>query len=287
MARSQIKMFLAPEVPISWPEAKHLILVRCYYLLKLIPTGPWVIFGHYLTVQPWTIAFNPNLPYPSLVLTWIRFPSLPSHLYKKQILMEIEGLIGKVSKLNFNLDGKAKGRYARMVVFVNLGRPLVSKILINRNPQRIEYDNLPIVCFKCGFYGHFKENCSSMVQPSKVIENGESSANIAATSRPWMLVEWRSKHGTSERVKKGNNLKKREFLGSKFQSLAYSEVVSSEEGNPKIPQSDLKKERKAPIIISKNYPQTGRKHINKVFKKSNLGLLVDKPQKSQPALLGA
>ncbi|KAK5771934.1 hypothetical protein PVK06_048190 [Gossypium arboreum] len=41
---------------------------------KILSQGPWVIFGHYLTVQPWTIDFNPNLPYPNSVLTWIRFP---------------------------------------------------------------------------------------------------------------------------------------------------------------------------------------------------------------------
>ncbi|KAH1123278.1 hypothetical protein J1N35_006438 [Gossypium stocksii] len=56
---------------------------------KVLSQGPWVIFGHYLTVQPWTIDFNPNLPYPNLLLSWIRFPGLPSHLYQKQILMEI------------------------------------------------------------------------------------------------------------------------------------------------------------------------------------------------------
>ncbi|MBA0777775.1 hypothetical protein Gotri_005750 [Gossypium trilobum] len=93
--------------------------------------GPWVIFGHYLTVQPWTIDFNPSLPYPNMVPTWIQFPGLPSHLYQKQILMEIGGMVGKVTKLDFNADSKARGRYARMAIYVNLGRPLVSKILIN------------------------------------------------------------------------------------------------------------------------------------------------------------
>ncbi|KAK5785255.1 hypothetical protein PVK06_039822 [Gossypium arboreum] len=41
---------------------------------KILSQGPWVIFGHYLTVQSWSIDFNPNRPYPNFVLTWIRFP---------------------------------------------------------------------------------------------------------------------------------------------------------------------------------------------------------------------
>ncbi|MBA0568324.1 hypothetical protein Golob_005827 [Gossypium lobatum] len=76
---------------------------------KILSQGPWVIFGHYLTVQPWTIDFNPS----------------------------------KVTKLDFKTDSKARGRYACMAIYVNLGRPLVSKIFINGSLQRIEYENLP------------------------------------------------------------------------------------------------------------------------------------------------
>ncbi|MBA0580916.1 hypothetical protein Gorai_023115 [Gossypium raimondii] len=34
----------------------------------VLTQGPWVVFGHYLTVQPWTIDFNPLRPFPSVVL---------------------------------------------------------------------------------------------------------------------------------------------------------------------------------------------------------------------------
>ncbi|KAK5774661.1 hypothetical protein PVK06_042517 [Gossypium arboreum] len=98
---------------------------------KVLSQGPWVIFDYYLTVQPWSIDFNSNLHYPNLIQTWIRFPRPPSHLYKRQILMEIGSLIGKITKLDINTDSRARGRYARIVVFVNLGKPLISKILIN------------------------------------------------------------------------------------------------------------------------------------------------------------
>ncbi|MBA0568325.1 hypothetical protein Golob_005827, partial [Gossypium lobatum] len=71
-------------------------------------------------------------------------------------------MVGKVTKLDFKTDSKARGRYACMAIYVNLGRPLVSKIFINGSLQRIEYENLPEVCFKCGCYGHIKENCPSV-----------------------------------------------------------------------------------------------------------------------------
>lgn len=50
-------------------------------------------------------------------------------------------MIGKVTKLDFNTDSQARGRYARMALYVNLEKPLTSKILINGYLQKIEYEN--------------------------------------------------------------------------------------------------------------------------------------------------
>ncbi|KAG8472190.1 hypothetical protein CXB51_036149 [Gossypium anomalum] len=177
---------------------------------KLLSQGPWVIFSHYLTVQPWTIDFNPKLPYPNMVLSWIQLPDLPNDLYQKQILLEIGGMVGKVTKLDFNTDSKARGRYVCIAVYVNLGGPLISNILINGSPQRIEYENLPMVCFKCGRYGRIKENCPVSTNSSELKEKGEtmeqtSSPSVAAGDEeysPWMLVERRSRRSTIDGIKK-------------------------------------------------------------------------------------
>ncbi|MBA0592136.1 hypothetical protein Gorai_009123 [Gossypium raimondii] len=74
-----------------------------YFLMKfqnsedyetVLTQGPWIIYGH---------------------------------LYKKRILWEISGMVGKIAKLDFNTDSKARGKYARMAVYVNLGKPLLSQ----------------------------------------------------------------------------------------------------------------------------------------------------------------
>ncbi|KAH1072668.1 hypothetical protein J1N35_024996 [Gossypium stocksii] len=136
--------------------------------------------------------------------------------------MEIGGMVGKVSKLDFNTDSKDRGRYARMVVFVDLGRPLISKILINDNPQRIEYENLLVVCFKCGCYGHISENCSVATISEETKEKGElidkttTSSVVAGEGEygPWMLVEKRSRRENPDEFKKGNN-----FNGQRIREL--------------------------------------------------------------------
>ncbi|KAA3481741.1 GroES-like zinc-binding alcohol dehydrogenase family protein [Gossypium australe] len=44
-----------------------------------------------------------------------------------------------------------------MVVYINLGKPLVSKVWINGEIQRVVYEPLLTICFTCGRYGHGKE----------------------------------------------------------------------------------------------------------------------------------
>ncbi|PPS09940.1 hypothetical protein GOBAR_AA10716 [Gossypium barbadense] len=104
---------------------------------KVLSEGLWTIFGQYLTVQPWTMAFDPTQAFPSVVMAWIRFLALPSYLYNGKIITEIRELVGKVVKLDMNTDNRTQGRFARMAVYVNLEEPLVSQILINGRIQKI------------------------------------------------------------------------------------------------------------------------------------------------------
>ncbi|KAA3487250.1 GroES-like zinc-binding alcohol dehydrogenase family protein [Gossypium australe] len=129
-------------------------------ILQILIQGPWTIFGQYLTVQPWTMAFDPSQAYSNVVMAWIRFPGLPGYLYKHKILAEIGEMVRKVVKLDMNTDSRMRGHFAQMAVSVNLERPLVSQILINRRSQKVEYKFLPTICFHCGRYGHAKDNFS-------------------------------------------------------------------------------------------------------------------------------
>ncbi|KAH1091519.1 hypothetical protein J1N35_018776 [Gossypium stocksii] len=88
---------------------------------RVLTQGPYVIYGQYLTVQPWTKYFSPLQP----------LSGLPGFTYKRMILEAIGGMVGKVAKLDFKMDSKARGRFARMAVFINLYRPLVSQVSVN------------------------------------------------------------------------------------------------------------------------------------------------------------
>ncbi|MBA0772008.1 hypothetical protein Gotri_007452, partial [Gossypium trilobum] len=108
---------------------------------------------------PWIVDFNPSKAFPSVVLTWIRFPGLPGFLYKRKVLEQIGSLVGKVARLDLKPDNRTSGRFTRMVVFVDLDKPLISQVLVNGKFQIIEFEALPAVCFAYGRYGHVKGSC--------------------------------------------------------------------------------------------------------------------------------
>ncbi|MBA0830234.1 hypothetical protein Goarm_014778, partial [Gossypium armourianum] len=85
--------------------------------------GLWTIFGQYLTVQPWTMTFDPTQAYPSVVMAWIRFLTLPSYLYNRKIITEIRELVGKVVKLDMNTDSRTRGRCGHVENIYNFRIP--------------------------------------------------------------------------------------------------------------------------------------------------------------------
>ncbi|MBA0856896.1 hypothetical protein Goshw_004594 [Gossypium schwendimanii] len=82
---------------------------------------------------------------------------------QRMVLEAIGGIVRNVEKLDFKMDSKTKGRFARMTVFINLDRPLVSQVPVNGEIQLVEYEALPMTCFVCGKYGHVNELCPSVV----------------------------------------------------------------------------------------------------------------------------
>ncbi|MBA0589884.1 hypothetical protein Gorai_018610 [Gossypium raimondii] len=86
------------------------LLGRSISYVALHDRGSWIIYGQYLTVQPWTLDFDPLQSLLSVVLTWIRLPGLLGHLYKRKILREFGGLIGRMVKLDYNIASKTRGR---------------------------------------------------------------------------------------------------------------------------------------------------------------------------------
>ncbi|MBA0728935.1 hypothetical protein Golax_025941 [Gossypium laxum] len=75
------------------------------------------------------------------------------------LLRVIRKAIGSVIKTDEHTNVAIRGRFARLVVCVDLRKPLISKVQINGKTQRVEYKYLPNIYFNCGLYGHTTALC--------------------------------------------------------------------------------------------------------------------------------
>ncbi|KAH7546867.1 hypothetical protein FEM48_Zijuj01G0246500 [Ziziphus jujuba var. spinosa] len=98
-----------------------------YYLVKLptwedhsrvLSEGPWVIAGHYLSVQSWKPEFNPLTDRIHHMALWVRLPYL----------------------LDPNTEMANRGRFARICVEVDISKPLIRKLIVGSRIQHVEYE---------------------------------------------------------------------------------------------------------------------------------------------------
>ncbi|MBA0792608.1 hypothetical protein Gohar_017092 [Gossypium harknessii] len=81
--------------------------------------GPWIVYGKYLTVQPWSMLFKALLECGH----GMDSPSRSARTYvQKENPMGNRGMIRRVVKLDFNTDNGVRERFARMTVYLNLKR---------------------------------------------------------------------------------------------------------------------------------------------------------------------
>ncbi|KAI9119468.1 hypothetical protein K1719_009344 [Acacia pycnantha] len=142
-------------------------------------SGPWMIFRHYLTVQPWTPSFKPQDHVINQVIGWVRLPKLPARYYHKSIIRSIGSVFGEVIRVDYNTDSGDRGKFARIAVLIDLTKPLTSKILVDGTLIFVEYEGLPSICFRCGRYGHLVSAC-----PAVMAENPESSPEKIQAALP-------------------------------------------------------------------------------------------------------
>ncbi|KAI9088280.1 hypothetical protein K1719_030001 [Acacia pycnantha] len=131
-----------------------------------ILTGPWMVYGHYLSVQPWTPSFKPTNHVINQVMGWIRLPKLPARYYHKSVIRSIGSVFGEVIRVDYNTDSGDRGKFARIAVCIDLTKPLISKILVDGELIFVEYEGLPTICFSCGKYGHLQEACPAKLASS-------------------------------------------------------------------------------------------------------------------------
>ncbi|KAJ4841014.1 hypothetical protein Tsubulata_034619, partial [Turnera subulata] len=129
--------------------------------MKALTDGPWIVLGHYLTVEPWRPQFNPITHKVTSIVAWVQIPNLSSEL-----LQAVCNEIGRLVRLDHNTEEALRGRYARVALEIDLSKPLQSQVFVDNTWYNISYENIPDICFECGLVGHVLSACPQHVQSS-------------------------------------------------------------------------------------------------------------------------
>ncbi|KAJ4850282.1 hypothetical protein Tsubulata_044548 [Turnera subulata] len=127
--------------------------------MRALTDGPWTILGHYLTVEPWKPQFDPLFHKIISIVAWIQIPQLSSEYYDRALIHAICMEIGHFVRLDQNTEEALRGRYARVVVEIDLSKPLQSQAFVDGKWYLISYENIPDICFECGLVGHALSAC--------------------------------------------------------------------------------------------------------------------------------
>ena len=99
--------------------------------VNALTKGSWIVLGHYLTVEPWSLNFNLEVNFPSTTIIWVRLPNMLIQYYHKSTLRAIASIIGDLIKVDYMIESSQRGKFARMAIKVNLNKPLVSRFKID------------------------------------------------------------------------------------------------------------------------------------------------------------
>ena len=116
--------------------------------------GPWFVGDQYLHVQAWEAEFHPGTVKVTSTAVWIRLEHSPIEYYHHKFLKHVGNKIGKLLKIDAITNSATRGRFAQICVQINLHKSLPKRFKIGTFWQDIVYENVPLLCYKCGQIGH-------------------------------------------------------------------------------------------------------------------------------------
>ncbi|XP_061341450.1 uncharacterized protein LOC133287787 [Gastrolobium bilobum] len=168
--------------------------------------------------------------------------ALTAEYVNTSLIKNIGNWLGKFVRIDAATTSLARGRFARMCVELNLTQPLQVEYKVEGRLKRVEYEELYLICYGCGRYGHRLENCPNKIcgvpdLTNSVMEKdltsqetvvGDVSVAGVETSKfgPWMQAEKQDNTG-GENMNKVSSLRSLQSKDKKNVPAAVEMVETS------------------------------------------------------------
>lgn len=137
---------------------------------KALEQGSWFVGENYLSVRKREPEFNAAKVKVSSMAVWIRLTKLPIKFFHLDILRAIGNTTGTFLCFDTITTSVARGLFVRVCVLIDLDKSLMPQITIGKFIQKIQYENIPMLCYKCGILGHMQDKCNHSIS-SNPVEN--------------------------------------------------------------------------------------------------------------------
>ena len=121
----------------------------------------WHIADVPLVVQEWTPDTESSKPDLTAIPLWVDLKGVPGHLFSQVGLTFFVDTIGKTANIHPNTVRCTRLDVARLLVVMNLEKPLPDSVLIRGRTTTIQvsYPWLPPRCSLCNNWGHTDKEC--------------------------------------------------------------------------------------------------------------------------------
>lgn len=136
----------------------------------------WHIADVPLVVQEWTPDTEASKPDHTAIPLWVDLCGVPGHLFSDKGLTFFGDTIGRTVKIHPNIVRWTRLDIARLLVVLNLEKPLPDRISIRGTYLTIQvtYPWLPPRCTLCQVWGHVGKECGTVKGSTDEIRHGKT-----------------------------------------------------------------------------------------------------------------
>ncbi|GAV92355.1 Exo_endo_phos domain-containing protein/DUF4283 domain-containing protein/zf-CCHC_4 domain-containing protein [Cephalotus follicularis] len=130
----------------------------------VLDNGPWDVWGHHLTIRPWSKGLSLSLGECKSMPVWVKLKSIPIQFWNKLGLSYIASVLGKPLHMDASTLNRHTLMFARVCIEMNASSTFPESITLELEDGSttsigVEYPWRPPACTLCTVFDHSNRTC--------------------------------------------------------------------------------------------------------------------------------